>query len=192
LGPCCASIIFGTDHFDMEPTMTTTPVPAEERTRQSAHLAAGAQGLAPITHLPPSAIDREWSRHFYLQANVAGLTRTHARTSLTMLRWAGNVEAATTVAAVLAQNTVDHANPDSFGDRSSACLRLALTEAGDLLIDVSDPLPAFPDFGAAVSGARGRGLWQATRLGARLSWFLIDDGDRKTVRAHMAHSPVSA
>jgi hypothetical protein len=136
--------------------------------------------------------DREWSRSFYLQANLTGLIRIHARTRLTMLRWAGNAEAATTVAAILAQNTVDHANPGPFGDRSSVGLRLAVTEAGDLLIDLSDPLPAFPGFEAAAAGARGRGLWHATRLGARLSWFLTADNDRKTVRAHMLPGPVSA
>ncbi|MGW7285599.1 ATP-binding protein [Streptomyces sp. NPDC054847] len=139
-----------------------------------------------------TVIEGEWSRHFYLLAEVAGLTRIHTRTRLTMLRWAGNVEAATTVAAILVQNSVDHANPGRFCDRSSTGLRLAITEAGGLLIDVSDPLPAFPGFAAAAAGARGRGPWHATRLGARFSWFLTADGDRNTVRAHMLPGQVPA
>ncbi|MEV6786817.1 hypothetical protein [Streptomyces sp. NPDC051098] len=127
-----------------------------------------------------------------MQPNTPQLARLHGRTRLTMARWRGNQETAVVVAGLLTANAVVHANPGPLDDRRCLGLRLAVTEADELLIDVSDPLPHFPDFAAAAAGERGRGLWQVARLGCDLTWFLTDDGDGKVVRARMTVSPVPA
>ncbi|MER6616294.1 hypothetical protein [Streptomyces xantholiticus] len=139
-----------------------------------------------------AAVTYEWSRAFEAQPNSPQLARLHTRTRVTMAHWRGNHEAAAVVAGVLTANAVIHATPGPLGDRLSIGLRLAITETGELLIDVSDPLPAFPDFAAAADGSRGRGLGQVARLGCRLSWFLTADSDRKVVRASMSPGPVPA
>lgn len=139
-----------------------------------------------------AAVTYEWSRTFAAKPSAPQLARLHTRTRVTMAHWRGNHEAAAVVAGVLTANAVIHANPGRLGDRQSIGLRLVLTETGELLIDVSDPLPAFPDFAAAADGSRGRGLWHVSRLGCRLTWFLTADSDRKVVRAGMSPGPVPA
>ncbi|MFI9772984.1 hypothetical protein ACIHJG_40135 [Streptomyces sp. NPDC052415] len=82
-------------------------------------------------------------------------------------------------------NAVQHALAPGKPDQSlSACL--SMTEAHELLVDVTDPLPHFPGFDQAVTGdcGRGRGLWEIARQGVELSWFLVGSSfDAKTVRA---------
>jgi hypothetical protein len=79
----------------------------------------------------------------------------------------------------------------TVGQEAVPTARLAITEAGGHLIDVSNPLTACPGLAPVAAGACGRGLWQATRLGTQLSRFLTA-GERKTVRAHMVPGPVPA
>ncbi|WP_328863262.1 ATP-binding protein [Streptomyces sp. NBC_00306] len=145
-----------------------------------------------LSPLAAAAVTYEWFRKFEAQPNTPQLARLHGRTRLTMARWPGNQEAAVVVAGLLTANAVVHANPGPLGDRRCLSLRLTVTEDDELLIDVSDPLPQFPDFAAAVAGERGRGLWQVARLGCDLSWFLTGDGDGKVVRARMTVGRVPA
>ncbi|MGW7463643.1 hypothetical protein ACWGJT_02800 [Streptomyces xantholiticus] len=90
------------------------------------------------------------------------------------------------MASQLTANAVAHTNPGPPHDGPAIALRLTITEADELLIDVSDPLAEFPAFAAAVAGrTAGHGLWQAAQLGASLAWFLHPDLEGKTVRALM-------
>jgi metal-dependent amidase/aminoacylase/carboxypeptidase family protein len=107
--------------------------------------------------------------------------------------WRGNIELAVAVANELTKNAVAYAMPGPLRDGPAIALRLTVTDADELLIDVSDPLPEFPNFAAAVAGhTTGHGLWQAARLGATLIWFSNADTEGKTVRAMMTPGPVPA
>jgi len=110
--------------------------------------------------------------------------RIAGRSLLTMLNWPGNVHAAIDVLHILVDNAAEHGlTPGKAGQSLSA--RLCVTQANGLLIDVTDPNPKFPNFHEAVTGTKGRGLWNARRHGARLSWFVSSDFEGKTVRAHI-------
>ncbi|MFF4575684.1 ATP-binding protein [Streptomyces sp. NPDC001410] len=110
--------------------------------------------------------------------------RIEGRTLLTVLDWPGNVHAAIDVLHCLVDNAVAYGlAPGNTGE--SLGVRLRVTEAHELLIDVTDPNPTFPNFPEAVDGTEGRGLWNARQLGARLSWFVASDFEGKTVRATM-------
>ncbi|WP_406434154.1 hypothetical protein OHA59_45330 [Streptomyces sp. NBC_01589] len=88
-------------------------------------------------------------------------------------------------------NAVAHADPGTNDEDRAVRLRLAITEDHTLLIDVQDPLPAFPNFEQASAGELGRGLWEVGRLGGALSWHLCERGG-KAVRARMMPGPVPA
>ncbi|MFE7404498.1 ATP-binding protein [Streptomyces sp. NPDC057557] len=109
-----------------------------------------------------------------------------------MLKWAGNVEGATAVVGILVRNAVNHADPGPTAENRQVRLRLAVTEAQKLTIDVRDPIPQFRDFEQAAAGQEGRGLWTLRRLGGELSWFLCHERVGKTVRARMTPGPVAA
>ncbi|MEU8531092.1 ATP-binding protein [Streptomyces sp. NPDC048629] len=109
--------------------------------------------------------------------------RISARELLTRVQWPGNVHAAVGVLNALVENAVEHGlTAGATGQRLGACLRV--TEAQDLLIEVTDPNPTFPNFDQAVAGEEeGRGLWRAKQHGAQLVWFVDSDAASKTVRA---------
>ncbi|MFC3350094.1 ATP-binding protein [Streptomyces echinoruber] len=115
--------------------------------------------------------------------SAAGLARIQARTLLTVLSWPGNQHFAIDVLHVLVDNAVQHAlTAGRTGQTFGA--RLSITEAHELLVDVTDPVPEFPNFDKAVAGELGRGLWEIARQGAALSWFVVgSEFDAKTVRA---------
>ncbi|MFV5995388.1 ATP-binding protein [Streptomyces sp. NPDC056231] len=101
----------------------------------------------------------------------------------------GEQHTAIAVLYVLVNNAMKHAlTPGAAAQGPDVWLRIAV--AGELLIDVTDPDPAFPDFDRAVAGELGRGLWGAKRLGAAITWFPADGG--KTVRATMRPGLVPA
>ncbi|MFI6730980.1 ATP-binding protein [Streptomyces atratus] len=117
------------------------------------------------------------------------VARINGRTILTTLSWHGNQHAAIDVLYVLVNNALKHAlSPGEFAQDLDVWLRI--TEAHDLIIDVTDPDPAFPDFDQAVAGELGHGLWGAKHLGAAITWFPADAG--KTVRATMRPGRVPA
>jgi hypothetical protein len=105
-----------------------------------------------------------------------------ARVRLSLRRWPGDVDSAVEVLARLAFNAVAHAQPVTRAP-AQMHVHLSLTDEGDLLIDVEDPNPSFPDAQAALNGERGRGLRDALAFGAELRYFLASDGLSKTVRA---------
>ncbi|MFE9454047.1 ATP-binding protein [Streptomyces sp. NPDC006739] len=129
---------------------------------------------APVLRELPLALPADTSA-----VNVA---RIKGRTLLTMLNWPGSVHAAIDVLHCLVDNAVHHGlTPGKQGQALSVLFRV--TQAHELLIDVSDPNPSFPHFDSAVNGELGRGLWDASRTGAHLTWFISPDFDGKTVRA---------
>lgn len=136
-----------------------------------------------------SPIVREWSAFLPSTDNAVPLACTSTRTHLTVLRWHGNIHGATEVVRRLVSNAVKHGAEES--DESEIVLRLAITEAGELVAEVSDPNPGFPDFKAAAEGERGRGLWEIRQLGGRLSWFMLPKGG-KTVQARVEAGEVPA
>ncbi|MGW0958615.1 ATP-binding protein [Streptomyces gelaticus] len=126
-----------------------------------------------------------------LPANPSALkvARISGRTMLTMLSWHGNQHAAIDVLYVLVNNALRHAlSPGETPQGPEIWLRV--TEAHDLIIDVADLDPEFPNFDQAVAGELGHGLWGAKRLGAAITWFLAGGG--KTVRATMEPGRVPA
>ncbi|MER7952079.1 ATP-binding protein [Streptomyces sp. NPDC096079] len=122
-----------------------------------------------------------------LPADVSALTLAgiKGRTTLTLLNWSGNQHAAVSVLYVLVRNALQHGFTP--GPQQTLTIRLGVTEARELLIDVEDPNPAFPDFDQAVAGERGLGLPAARHLGAALSWSPNRPGEPvgKTVHAVM-------
>ncbi|MFI6494724.1 ATP-binding protein [Streptomyces sp. NPDC050564] len=117
------------------------------------------------------------------------LARIWSRTSVTALGWKGDILKATEVITRLVDNAVRHGGPDGAHTAPQVLLRAAITEAGELVIDVSDLNPSFPEFSAAVQGERGRGLQRIAQHGAQLTWFLHHPGPGKTVRAHLSPEP---
>lgn len=123
-------------------------------------------------------------------SSASTIARISGRTRLTVLNWPGNVQAATDVLGCLVDNAAKHGSA-AGGDGQRLSVRLSVTEAQELLIDVTDSDPACPDFADAVDGAVGRGLWNARQLGARLCWFIASDSAGKTVRAAMSAGRVA-
>lgn len=115
--------------------------------------------------------------------------RLWIRAVLPALGWAGSVFKAAEVVTPLLDNGVHHGLPD-HARTQTLTLRVAVNDAGELVLDVSDLNPSFPDFDAAVRGEKGRGLWQVAHLGARVTRFIPQEGTGKTVRAILAPGPV--
>ncbi|MFD3815141.1 hypothetical protein ACFWRZ_08745 [Streptomyces rubiginosohelvolus] len=113
----------------------------------------------------------------YLPAHDAQAARLRSLTYLAAIGWAGP--------SGLAVSTIDQLvrNASQFGRCSGGeiGIRIARTEADDLLIDVVDHNPEFPFFEEAVSGLLGQGLWRVADYGAVVSWHPHEGG--KTVRA---------
>ncbi|WP_153451467.1 ATP-binding protein [Streptomyces smaragdinus] len=115
--------------------------------------------------------------------------------SLAQWCWPGEVEDATLVVFELVTNAIRHARviDQDLG------LKLLLLATGELVIEVSDPLGAFPNFAEVLTSTpacdreSGRELWFLTLLGAELAFFLRETGG-KIVRARLTPlcSPVLA
>ncbi|MER6569883.1 hypothetical protein ABT288_27760 [Streptomyces sp. NPDC001093] len=113
--------------------------------------------------------------------------RFWTRTTVTAMNWGGDMMRAVEVVSRLVDNGVRHGLPTHvpLEDRRLS-LAVSLTDAGAIVFDVCDTVPAFPDWEAAIRGEKGRGLWHVARLGARVTWFLPHEGGGKTVRAVLA------
>ncbi|MFI6012460.1 ATP-binding protein [Streptomyces sp. NPDC051243] len=136
--------------------------------------------LVPVTRPSPIVVALQTELPCGISAVRAA--RWWTRTIFPVLRWAGPIVQAVEMVARLVDNAVRHGMP-GHPETQTLHLRTAVTAAGDLIIDVSDLNPSFPDFDAASRGERGRGLSHVARLGARVTWFLHHDGPGKTVRA---------
>ncbi|MFE7243038.1 ATP-binding protein [Streptomyces sp. NPDC057580] len=145
----------------------------------------------PTTMEPAAALRVSRETRLLLRADPSALklARINGRTLLMWLSWRGNQHAAIDVLYVLVNNALTHAlSPGETQQGPEVWLRV--TEAHDLIIDVTDPDPEFPNFDQAIAGELGHGLWGAQRLGAAITWFPTDGG--KTVRATMRPGPVPA
>ncbi|MFI7415346.1 ATP-binding protein [Streptomyces sp. NPDC049627] len=144
-------------------------------------LTKGPEEMQPAAATAP--VLREIPMELPGDRSAPGLARIQARTLLTVTAWPGNQHHAIDVLHALVDNAVKHALiPGEVNQRFGACL--SITEADELIIDVTDPVPLFPEFDQAVAGESGRGLWEIARKGADLSWFVVGaEFDAKTVRA---------
>ncbi|MGX1268067.1 ATP-binding protein [Streptomyces phaeoluteigriseus] len=139
------------------------------------------------TDMQPAAVTAPVLREIRLDLpanpSAAALARIQARTLLTVMAWPGKQHLAIDALHVLVDNAVEHALPPEEPDQQfKACL--SVTEAHELLIDVTDPLPQFPNFDQAVAGEGTRSLWEIKRQGVALSWFVTgSEFGGKTVRA---------
>jgi hypothetical protein len=115
--------------------------------------------------------------------STGSLARIQARTLLAVTAWPGDQHHAVDVLHALVDNAVKHALlPGEVNQRFGASL--SITEADELIIDVTDPVPLFPEFDQATAGESGRGLWKIARTGVELSWFVTGaEFEAKTVRA---------
>lgn len=117
---------------------------------------------------------------------AARLARLHTRRRLTSWQWQGDIDDAVLVVSELVANAARHGKVAGH----HLWLRLAVAEDGGLIVDVSDPNPAFPGFGsrAAAAGASlgedGRGLLVVRELAHEVGWFLRPE-QGKTVRARI-------
>ncbi len=110
---------------------------------------------------------------------AAGLARQGARRRLAAWGWGGDVDDAVLVVSELVANATRHARTADH----HLWLRLAVTQGGALVVDVSDPVGEFPDFdSAAPLGEGGRGLLVVRELAQDVGWF-PRQGQGKTVRA---------
>ncbi|MFE9476900.1 ATP-binding protein [Streptomyces griseofuscus] len=149
-------------------TWCTLPLPEGPPDMERAAVTAPVLREIPIT-LPADS-------------SAATSARIQGRALLTVLGWPGDQQRAVDVLHVLVDNAVQHAlTPGVRVQRFGA--RLSVTEAHELLIDVTDPNPTFPAFDKAVTGELRRGIWGIVRQGATLTWFARADFAGKTVRA---------
>ncbi|EPH43732.1 hypothetical protein STRAU_3215 [Streptomyces aurantiacus JA 4570] len=116
---------------------------------------------------------------------AARLARQHTRRRLTSWQWQGDIDDAVLVVSELVANAARYGKVAGH----HVGLRLALTEDGGLLVDVSDPVLEFPGFGTGVwaggaPGESGRGLLVVRRLALHVGWFLRAE-QGKTVRARL-------
>ncbi|MGW6317567.1 ATP-binding protein [Streptomyces sp. NPDC055099] len=115
--------------------------------------------------------------------------RIQARTLLTVLSWPGDHGAAVNALHCLVDNAARYGSLVHSGKDLRACLRV--TEAHDLLlIDVTDPNPAFPDFDQALAAGPERSLGGVVSRGGTITWSITPQADAKTVRAALRPTPV--
>ena len=151
-------------------------------------LAGGAAGTADS--VPMVSVVRSLATELPGDQTAVFGARIWIRIAVTALGWKGNVMRATEAVARLVDNGVRHGMPAEVPRKERlVSLEVALTDAGELVIDVSDLEPAFPDFEAARRGEKGRGLWQVSHLGAQVTQ-LPRRGTGKTVRTVLAPGPV--
>ncbi|MGW6604042.1 ATP-binding protein [Streptomyces sp. NPDC055036] len=135
----------------------------------------------PVDTVPVAC---EWSMNYTMVHGSVRLARIHVRRHLTVMRWRGDVEDAVLIVSELVSNAINHGHVSGH----LLTVRAAVLEDGGLVIDVSDPVGAFPHFTELSCPPGdvedGRGLPLIHGLGASLSWFLRH-GDGKTVRAQL-------
>ncbi|WP_155057041.1 ATP-binding protein [Streptomyces blattellae] len=122
----------------------------------------------------------DWSMGYPMTLPSVRLARLHVRRLLTMWNWPGDIGDAVLVTSELVANAARHAKVVGH----QLWLRLAVLEDGGLVIDVSDPVRAFPEIREEPDGEGGRGLLVVAQLAAELEWFLRADVG-KTVRARL-------
>ncbi|MFJ9752612.1 hypothetical protein [Streptomyces chartreusis] len=110
-------------------------------------------GLVAVTRSPSIVVTFQAELPGDISA-VRG-ARMWLRAVFPTLGWAGPVLQATEVVARLVDNAVRHGMP-GHADLQTLLLRTTVNTAGDLIIDVGDLNPSFPEFDAAMRGERPR------------------------------------
>ncbi|WP_143569917.1 ATP-binding protein [Streptomyces acidiscabies] len=133
-------------------------------------------------------MSQRFERSWPLEATAVQLARIHARTWLSTWSWEGDHDRALTVVGELVDNAVTHAE---FRGEGVVRLVLLVADSGELLIDVMDPDPDFPDFAQAVnSGSRTSGIGFVRGLGGEITWGVPDaGGGGKCVRVRLSPTP---
>jgi hypothetical protein len=150
--------------------------PPEQREIDLANRAAPPQKAAPVTELHPAGATAtllplaaehpqfRFSTSLVANAGAGANARLRARPWLTIGHWPGNIDAAARCAAHLVDNAVRHGK--AFADGTVTLRMLADAESGELLIEVDDANPDFPNLDevAKQSGElnelpTGTGLW---------------------------------
>jgi len=114
---------------------------------------------------------------------AVGAGREWARSVCPCLGWKGPAPRAAEVTAHLVSNAVRHGLPNTVPPQCHLLLRAAVTDNGDLVLDVTDHNPRFPGFGHETWAGSGRGMRRLARLDVQLSWAPCPNGIGKTVRA---------
>ncbi|WP_405879764.1 ATP-binding protein [Streptomyces sp. NBC_01136] len=136
----------------------------------------------PNPQQPPTLLTHDWSMGYPMTLRSVRLARLQARRRLTMWSWAGDIDDAVLVVSELVANAVRHGRVIGH----ELWLRLAESEGGGLVVEVSDPVRAFPEVReAGGEGEGGRGLLVVRGLAHELDWFLRADVG-KTVRARLS------
>ncbi|MER6529111.1 hypothetical protein [Streptomyces sp. NPDC001508] len=129
-------------------------------------------------------VGEHWRRSYPLHPLSVHQAREAARSFLTLRSWPGDIVIAGDVLARLAYNAVVHARPVDDAEARMR-VRLTLSKADALLVEVGDPRPDFRNSAAALAGVLGNGLREARLLGAEVSWLPAADGQGKFVRARL-------
>ncbi|MFG2116624.1 hypothetical protein ACGFRB_28970 [Streptomyces sp. NPDC048718] len=119
--------------------------------------------------------------------------RIAARTILAYLHWDGPQHIAVGALCALVHNALTHGEPKSGAPvklrRMNVLLRIG--DERELVIDVPDFNPDFPDFDAAVRGERGGGLRDVRAYGGEVTWLPAPAGEvGKIVRVSLRPGPV--
>ncbi|MET7685641.1 ATP-binding protein [Streptomyces sp. NPDC005423] len=118
--------------------------------------------------------------------SIGSDTRIQVHPRLRKAGWPGNTDAAARVCGALMDNAARHGKPF---DGNVVRLRLMCLKATDeLVIEVDDAGPGFPNFGKATGrdlngGPPLNGLEWALHYHGRLAWRPAEDGSGKTVQA---------
>ncbi|MDT0616216.1 hypothetical protein [Streptomyces lancefieldiae] len=121
------------------------------------------------------------------------LARVKGRTALTMLNWSGSVPTAVHVFTVLVHNAMQYGQHDTCASPPVLYGCLSTTEAKQLLIDVTDPNPRFPDFDNVRAGEGGGSLASLLQQQLIVDLICVVDSERrgKTVRTVLSAEAVS-
>ncbi|MER6771459.1 hypothetical protein ACF1D2_14085 [Streptomyces bacillaris] len=125
----------------------------------------------------PVVLERRFMIRSVRPPQDAQSARIQAWTCLAVFGWPGPTGSAVAIIDQLVRNAPEFGQCAGEGIE----VRIARTDADDLLIDVGDRYPAFPSFERAVAGELGQGLWRVSQRGATVSWHPHEHG--KTVRA---------
>lgn len=136
---------------------------------------------APVVREIPLAIPDDTG------VKLLARVRIQARPLLTVLSWPGDHGVAVDVLHCLVDNAARYGSQGQTGKDLSAYLRVT---AHELLIDVTDPNPAFPDFDQAVTAETGHSLGGVVSRGGTITWSITPQADAKPVRAALRPGPV--
>lgn len=145
-------------------------------------LTKGPSGMEPAAVTAP--VQRRIPCDIPSDSNAGVLARLQARTLLTVLSWRGDYDLPPEVVHVLVDNAMRHTG-------KILEVSFSITEAHELIIDVTDPDPTFPEFDKAIAGVLGGSLGEIMKRGVTLCWFVGSEFASKTVRAVVRPGPVN-